>query len=132
MATTINSYSVGFGMDASSYIDGAKLSRSETRKLITDINAARSPAESFAMSQDRLTKALDSGAISLEVHNRLVDAAKDKYGLTAEAKREEAEATERINRLTREGEAVTRSMMTAEEQHAINSVNWNHYLQAGS
>jgi len=118
MATTINSYSVGIGMDASSYIDGAKISRSETRKLITDINAARSPAENFAVSQDRLTKSLDSGAISQEVVNRLLDASKDKYGLNADAAREAAEAQERINTLTRQGEALAKSMMTAEEQHA--------------
>lgn len=72
MATTINSYSVGLGMDASGYIDGANLSRSETRKLIKDIEAARSPTENFAREQDRLTAALDKGAISQATYDRLL------------------------------------------------------------
>ncbi len=76
MATSINSYSVGLGMDASGYIDGAKLSRSETRALVKDIEAARSPAEKFAREQDRLTEALNKGAISQSTYTRLLDAKK--------------------------------------------------------
>ena len=72
MATTINSYSVGLGMDASGYIDGANLSRSETKKLVKDIEAARSPTENFAREQDRLTAALDKGAISQATYDRLL------------------------------------------------------------
>jgi hypothetical protein len=73
MATSINSYSVGLGMDATGYIDGAKLSRSETKKLVADIEAARSPAEKFAREQDRLTEALNKGAISQGTYTRLLD-----------------------------------------------------------
>jgi hypothetical protein len=73
MATSINSYSVGLGMDASGYIDGAKLSRSETKKLVADIESARSPAEKFAREQDRLTEALNKGAISQSTYTRLLD-----------------------------------------------------------
>jgi hypothetical protein len=73
MATTINSYSVGLGMDASGYIDGAKISRSETRQLIKDIEGARTPTEQFAREQDRLTDALNKGAISQEVYSRLLE-----------------------------------------------------------
>jgi hypothetical protein len=72
MATTINSYSVGLGMDASGYIDGANLSRSETKKLVKDIEAARTPTENFAREQDRLTAALDKGAISQATYDRLL------------------------------------------------------------
>lgn len=73
MATTINSYSVGLGMDASGYIDGAKISRSETRQLIKDIDGARTPTEQYAREQDRLTDALNKGAISQEVYSRLLE-----------------------------------------------------------
>lgn len=73
MATTINSYSVGLGMDASGYIDGAKISRSETRQLIKDIEGARTPTEQYAREQDRLTDALNKGAISQEVYSRLLE-----------------------------------------------------------
>lgn len=73
MGTTINSYSVGLGMDASGYIDGAKISRSETRQLIKDIEGARTPTEQFAREQDRLTDALNKGAISQEVYSRLLE-----------------------------------------------------------
>jgi len=73
MATTINSYSVGFGMDARGYIDGAKVSRSETRQLIKAIEEARTPAEKFAVEQDKLKRALDAGAISQGTYNRLLN-----------------------------------------------------------
>ena len=73
MGTTINSYSVGLGMDAKGYIDGARLSRTETKALIKDIEGARSPTENFAREQDRLTAALDKGAISTETYQRLLD-----------------------------------------------------------
>jgi hypothetical protein len=81
MATTINSYSVGFGMDASGYIDGAKISRSETRKLIKDIEGARTPTEKYAREQDRLTEAYKKGAIDLKTYNRLLDDKKTKLGI---------------------------------------------------
>jgi hypothetical protein len=83
MATTINSYSVGFGMDARSYIDGAKISRSETRALIKDIEGARSPTEKYAREQDRLSDAYKKGAIDLGTYNRLLDDKKSKLGLAS-------------------------------------------------
>ncbi len=73
MATTINSYSVGFGMDASGYIDGARISRSETRQLIKAIEEARTPAEKLAVEQNKLKAALDAGAISEGTYNRLLN-----------------------------------------------------------
>lgn len=77
MATTINSYSVGLGMDASGYIDGAKISRSETRQLIKDIEGARTPTEQYAREQDRLTDALNKGAISQSTYNRILEKKSD-------------------------------------------------------
>jgi hypothetical protein len=81
MATTINSYSVGFGMDAKDYIDGAKVSRSETRALVKDIEGARTPTEKYAREQDRLTEAYRKGAIDLKTYNRLLDDKKTKLGI---------------------------------------------------
>jgi len=83
MATTINSYSVLLGMDASSYIHGAELSRRETTLLKRDIEGARSPTENFARDQDRLADALRKGAIDMGTYNRLLDAKRDKYGLVS-------------------------------------------------
>lgn len=83
MATTINSYSVGFGMDASSYIQGAKLSRTETRALIKDIEGARTPTEKYAREQDRLTKAYREGAIDLRTYNRLLGEKRNQFGITS-------------------------------------------------
>lgn len=73
MVTTINAYSVSLGLDASSFIDSSKLSRSEVAKLKKDIEQARDPMEQMAVEQDRLKKALDAGAISLQVYNRLLE-----------------------------------------------------------
>lgn len=72
MGTTINAYSVSLGLDASSFIDSAKLTRSETRALVKDIEAAQTPFEKFAVEQERLKRALDSGAISQGTYNRLL------------------------------------------------------------
>lgn len=73
MATTINSYSVKLGMDASGFIDSTKVSRSEARMLIKDIESARTPMEAFAVEQDRLARALKSGAIDQGTYNRLLE-----------------------------------------------------------
>lgn len=118
MGTTINSYSVGFGMDASGYIDGARLSRSETRQLIKAIEDARTPAEKFYLEYDKLEKAFQSGAISLDVYSRLL--AKQREILEGATKNtaELAEAERKLNAETREGEQVTKSLMTAQEKHA--------------
>lgn len=80
MATTINSYSVSLGLDASGYVSGANLSRSETRNLIKDIESARTPAEKFGLEQDRLKAALDKGAISQGVYNRLLQSKREQLG----------------------------------------------------
>lgn len=83
MATTINSYSIGFGMDAKGYIDGAKISRSETRMLVKDIEGARTPTEKYAREQDRLGDAYKKGVIDLRTYNRLLDDKKSKLGLAS-------------------------------------------------
>lgn len=85
MATTINSFSVGFGMDAKGYIDGAKISRSETRMLVRDIEGARTPTEKYAREQDRLSEAYRKGAIDLGTYNRLLSSKKDQLGITTSA-----------------------------------------------
>lgn len=70
-------------MDASGYVDGANLSRQETRALVRDIESARTPAEQFAREQDRLTEALNKGAISQATYNRLLKDKSDKLGIGA-------------------------------------------------
>jgi hypothetical protein len=80
MSTTINSYSVSLGMDASGYVNGASLSRRETNALIRDIESARTPAEGFANAHNRLKDALDKGAISLGTYNRLLAQKKQQFG----------------------------------------------------
>ena len=82
MATTINAYSVSLGLDASSYINSANLTRSETRALSKDIDAARTPMENFTRSQDRLRDALNSGVIDIGTHQRLHDKLREQYGMT--------------------------------------------------
>lgn len=54
------------------------MSATETRKLTADINAARDPAEKFTREQNRLTEALNKGAISEETYNRLLDSKAEK------------------------------------------------------
>ena|GEM_PF-3309199 len=83
MATTINAYSVSLAMDASSFVDSAKLSRKETSALVRDLNSARTPAENFAREQDRLTAALNKGAISEATYNRLLDSKREKFGMVS-------------------------------------------------
>lgn len=99
MATSINSYSVGFGMDAKDYIDGAKISRTETRKLIKDIEAARTPTEDFAREQDRLTKALNSGAISEQTYSRLLDAKREKMEAANSSMEKHVPLMERLSQI---------------------------------
>lgn len=79
MASTINAYSVSLGLDASSYIRNSKLSRSETNALRRDINQARTPAEKYEHTINRLDKALAAGAISQRTYNRMVAEAKRKH-----------------------------------------------------
>lgn len=85
MSTTINAYAVSLELDASSYIDASKLSRSETAMLKRDIAAARSPMEELALAQSRLGKAYTEGAISIEVYNRLLEAKRQKLLGAADA-----------------------------------------------
>lgn len=85
MSTTINAYAVSLELDASNYIDASKLSRQETTALKRDIAAARDPMEKLAIEQDRLTRAVESGAISEEVYQRLLDSKRQKLLGSADA-----------------------------------------------
>lgn len=73
MVSVINAYSVSLGLDASQFINGANTSRSEFNKLKRDIEQARTPVEKFAVEQDRLARALKSGAIDQGTYNRLLE-----------------------------------------------------------
>lgn len=99
MATTINSYSVSLGLDASNFIDGSNLSRQEVSRLRKDIEQARNPMEQLAVEQDRLRKALDSGAISLEVYNRLLEDKRRKLMGAAGAAEHHATTLEKISQV---------------------------------
>lgn len=90
MGTTINSYSVSLGLDSSNYIDSSKLSRTETAALKRDIAAARDPMEQLQVKQDKLTKALNEGAISQEVYNRLMQHYTDKMHAASGATEKQA------------------------------------------
>ncbi len=92
MVTTINAYSVSLGLDASSYIDASKISRSETAMLKRDIAAARTPVEELAIAQARLDKALQAGAISQEVYNRLLEQHAEKARKAAAADTEQGDS----------------------------------------
>lgn len=85
MATTINSYSVSLALDASSYIRNSALSRKETTSLIREINQARSPADKYERSLNRIDKALKVGAIDQGTYNRLLDSAKHRLNGAASA-----------------------------------------------
>ena len=61
------------------------MSATETRKLTADINAARDPAEKFTREQNRLTEALNKGAISEATYNRLLDSKAEKYGMVSDS-----------------------------------------------
>ena len=100
MATTINSYSVGLTLDASSYIDNSKLTRSETRMLIADINKARDPAEVFSRAQERLEKAYKAGAIELATYNRLLDHHRSKMESATPPVEKNASALERMSQMS--------------------------------
>lgn len=97
MATTINSYSVSLGMDASSYIKASTLSRRETNSLIRDINKARTPAENYGRQVGKLEKALKSGAIEQKTFNRLVQDARSKYLKAADATKKMAASQQSLN-----------------------------------
>lgn len=85
MATTINSYSVGLGLDASNYIRNSSLSRKETASLKREINSARTPAENYKRKVALLEEALEKGAIDQKVFNRLLDEAEKKLRKASQA-----------------------------------------------
>ena len=83
MATTINAYSVGLHLDASSYIRNSSLSRKETASLSRSINQARTPADNYRRRLDLLDKSLAAGAIQQRTYNKLLADAKTRFGGTA-------------------------------------------------
>lgn len=97
MATTINNYSVGLTLDARDYIDSSKLSRSETRMLMQDINKARDPAEDYSRAIDRLSRAYREGAIEIGTYNRLVDAQKQKLESATASTDKKSSSLERMS-----------------------------------
>lgn len=124
MATTINAYSVSLAMDASSYINASKLSRSETAALKRDIAAARTPTEQFYQTYEKLEKAFQSGAIKLDVYQRLLNTAREKeqkavqaveaHNQALEAKRRKLEAAAQAAR--------TETAATVQQQNAAASL----------
>ena len=73
MATTINAYSVGLTLDASSYIRNSELSRKETSSLIRIINSSRQPADRYARAINTIERAHESGAIDAKTYNTLIN-----------------------------------------------------------
>lgn len=84
MATTINTLGVGMYLDTRNYVNGSKLARSETNKLVRELEKVRTPAEAYGRQIGLLDKALDAGAISQELHQRAVAAANAKFGEAAQ------------------------------------------------
>lgn len=68
MATSINSYSVNFGLNASGFVDASKLSRSEATALIRTIGSLKTPAEGLERELDRLEQAYRANAIDANVY----------------------------------------------------------------
>lgn len=101
--TTINSYSIGLGLDARSYIDSAKLTRSETAKLTRQINAARDPAEKFNQAQTLLNHALRQGGIDEKIYSRLLAEATAKRDKEVAAIRRQLSAQQGLNSATTKG-----------------------------
>lgn len=99
MATTINAYSVSLGLDSSNYIDSSKLSRAEASALRRDIASARDPMEKLQIEQDRLTKALNQGAISLEAYNRLLDHYTQKANKAADATEKKSSSLDTFSKI---------------------------------
>jgi tape measure domain-containing protein len=114
MVTTINAYSVGLTLDASSYVNGSKLARSETNALIRDITAAKTPGEIFASTYDRLERALSKGAITLDTYSRLLDAARQKQAAATPAIKSTSQAFAEQNK------EIARSNQLFREQSSIN------------
>lgn len=85
MATTINNYSVGLHLDASSYIKNSDLSRKETTALTRSLNQARTPADRYRRQVDLLDKAVKKGAIDQRIYNKLLDDAKNKFNITGKS-----------------------------------------------
>lgn len=85
MTTMINSYSIGFSLDNSSYLDASKLTRAEANAMNRAINSSRTPMERYERELNTLEKALESGAIDQRVYNRLLGDAREKYRAAAES-----------------------------------------------
>lgn len=83
MATTINNYAVSLSLEASNYVRNSILSRKETFALKREIEGARTPAENYARSLNRLDLAYKVGAVDQATYSRLVSAAAQKYGQAA-------------------------------------------------
>lgn len=94
--TTINNYSVSLALDASSYIRNSSLSRKETQSLIREINSARSPADNYERSLNRLDKALKAGAIDQATYNRLLESARGKLDAASKGGTNYAQSLTRV------------------------------------
>lgn len=96
MATTIGNYSVGLTLDASSYIDGANISRREARELTRAIEQARTPAEIYERRLNLLSRAMDSGAISQQTYARLQSSAAEQMRRATTAAKSYADSIARM------------------------------------
>ena len=96
MATTINAYSVGLGLDASEYIRNSDLSRKETAALKREINSSRTPAENYQRKFEMLTKALNAGAIEQGTFNRLLEEAHNKLLKAQGSEKKLATSTDKL------------------------------------
>ena len=75
----INNYTVGLTLDAKDYIKNSTLSRSETSRLVSEINRARTPADKYERTVNLLSNALKKGAIDQATYNRLLQSAKERF-----------------------------------------------------
>lgn len=118
MSTTINSYSIALGLNASGLIDGSKLARNEARQLERTFQQLSTPVEKVNRQLELLEKAVDNGAIRESVYRESVRRLTDSVRDNSASLHDNAEALRRDNALIAEGERLTKSLMSVEEKHA--------------
>lgn len=137
--TSITALNVRLGMDAANFAQGAELARSEVNKIVSVMRRSVPPAEAYQKQVDLLNQAFnEQGRRSKEyadaidylqkrykqgAHSAEAMAAAQKLKADAEAaaiEQAKAAAAEeaRLARIRKEGESVTRSLLTADQQHA--------------
>jgi len=130
MTAAITALNVRLGLDASLFSEGADLARAEVNRVAAVMRQSVPPAERFQKEVELLDRAFsEAGKQSKEYANALEFLnQKHKQGAYSE---EAVKSQEMLNSRMREGEQVTKSVMTSQERYAQEVARLNQLRREG-